>query len=131
LAINSLFLTGIGLLFKDLAINSPWNLYLSIPLMIAGVAVSLWWKQLIYKYKELVRFRIKMLRKMEDEMPHSVKMYHLEDELYPVDSDGNPIKGKGLNLSDIERKIPQLFIILYIFFGFVSLLFLLGVKFPR
>jgi hypothetical protein len=57
-------------------------------------------------------------------------MYHLEDELYPVDANGNPIPGKGLNLSDIESKIPKLFIALYIAFGISSLLALFGMKFP-
>ncbi|VVB64875.1 Uncharacterised protein [uncultured archaeon] len=131
MAVNSLLLTAIGLVVKDLAIQSYWNLFLTIPLVLAGIAVSLWWSQLIYRYKELVRFRIKVLRKMEDEMTNSIKMYHLEDELYPVDANGNPIPGKGLNLSDIEGMLPKLFIILYIICFIVVLLALVSGNFCR
>jgi hypothetical protein len=122
IAVNSLLLTAVGLLVKDLAIQSFWSFLLPIPLILAGIAASLLWSQLIYRYKELIRFRIKTLRKMEEGLENSIKMYHLEDELYPVDEKGSPIPGKGLNLSDIEVKLPNIFIGLYIIFG-IALLF--------
>jgi len=46
---------------------------------------------------------------MEDELQDSIKMYHHEDELYPVDSEGL--------FADIESKLPLMFIALYLFFG--------------
>ncbi len=117
MAVNSLLLAAIGLLIKDLTIQTSWNWLLSLPLIVAGIAVSIWWSQLIYRYKELVRLRIRVLRGMEDEMENSVKMYHQEDVLYPVDKNGIPIPGQGLNLSDIEGRLPKLFIALYCIFG--------------
>jgi hypothetical protein len=90
-AINSLLLAAIGLLIKDLGVRGLWTL--PLPLVIAGIAVSLWWRQLIHKYKALVGLRIDTLRAMEDEMPGSVKMYHIEDKLYPRDAEGRLIPG--------------------------------------
>jgi len=117
MAVNSLLLTAIALLIKDLTVQTSWNWLLSLPLIAAGIAVSIWWSQLIYRYKELVRLRIRVLRDLEDEMENSVKMYHQEDVLYPVDKNGNPIPGQGLNISDIEINLPKLFIVLYCIFG--------------
>ncbi|UCH89346.1 MAG: hypothetical protein JSV49_01480, partial [Thermoplasmata archaeon] len=95
-----------------------------LPLIAAGIAVSLWWRQLIRKYKMLVGLRINTLREMEDEMPESVKMYHLEDTLYPRDEDGKMIPGEGLNFSDLEARLPTLFVVLYGLFGVAALVVL-------
>ena len=119
--VNSLLLAAIGLLIKDLGARCLWTLVLPLPLITAGIAVSLWWRQLIRKYKKLVGLRISTLREMEDEMPESVKMYHGEDKLYPRDKDGKMIPGKGLNFSDLEARLPLLFVVLYCIFGVGSL----------
>ena len=120
-AVNSLLLAAIGLLIKELGARGSWTLLLPLPLIMAGIAVSLWWRQLIRKYKKLVGLRIDTLRKMEDEMSESVKMYHVEDKLYPRDEDGEMIPGKGLNFSDLEARLPMLFVVLYCIFGVGSL----------
>lgn len=120
-AVNSLLLAAIGLLIKDLGVRYLWTLLLPLPLITAGIAVSLWWRQLIRKYKKLVGLRIDTLHKMEEMMPESVKMYHIEDKLYPRDEDGKMIPGKGLNFSDLEARLPMLFVMLYCIFGFGSL----------
>ena len=41
------------------------------------------------------------------------QMYHAEDALYPRDEQGEMLKGEGLNLSDLERRLPWVFIVLY------------------
>ena len=120
-AVNSLLLAAIGLLIKELGARGSWTLLLPLPLIMAGIAVSLWWRQLIRKYKKLVGLRIDTLRKMEDEMSESVKMYHVEDKLYPRDKNGKMIPGKGLNFSDLEARLPMLFVVLYCIFGVGSL----------
>lgn len=119
--INSLILTAIVFVVKDLGANPLSRLLLLLPVITAGIFVSLWWRQLIIKYKELVGFRINMLRKMEEkeDLKETEKMYHAEDELYPRDAQGNMIKGVKLNFSDLEARLPTLFIILYIFSGLV------------
>lgn len=119
--INSLLLAAIGLLIKDLGARGLWTLLLPLPLIAVGVVVCLWWQQLIRKYKELVRLRIRTLRGMEDEMPESAKMYHIEDELYPRDKDNKMIPGQGLNFSDLEARLPVVFVVLYCIFGVGSL----------
>jgi hypothetical protein len=123
--VNSLLLVAIGVLIKDLGARGLWPLLLPLPLIAAGVVVCLWWRQLIRKYKELVRLRIRTLRGMEAEMPQSAKMYHVEDELYPRDKDDKMIPGQGLNFSDLEARLPVVFIVLYCIFGFGSLMALI------
>jgi len=97
--VNSLLLTAIGLLVKDLAARGSWSLLLPIPLVAAGIAVCLWWTQLIRKYKLLVGLRIDALREMESlpEMDGSVRIFHRADALYPRDEMGNTIPSNGLN----------------------------------
>ena len=127
--VNSLLLAAIGLLIKDLGGQGIWTLLLPLPLVVAGVAVSLWWRQLIHKYKALVGLRIEALREMEElpEMAESVKMYHVEDKLYPRDAEGKMVPGEGLNFSDLEVRLPWLFLVLYSLFG-IGLLIVLAVR---
>ena len=127
--VNSLLLAAIGLLIKELGGRGIWTLLLPLPLVVAGVAVSLWWRQLIHKYKALVGLRIEALREMEElpEMAGSVKMYHVEDKLYPRDAEGKMIPGEGLNISDLEVRLPWLFLVLYSLFG-IGLLMILAVR---
>jgi hypothetical protein len=54
---------------------------------------------------------------MEMKLPGSVQMYHQEDILYPRTSHNKPVPGAGLNFSDLEIRLPELFIILYIVLG--------------
>jgi hypothetical protein len=96
-------------------------------LVVAGIAVSLWWRQLIHKYKALVGLRIDTLRAMEEEMPGSVKMYHVKDRLYPRDVKGRLIPGHGLNFSDLEARLPWLVLTLYSLSG-IGLLVALAVR---
>jgi hypothetical protein len=115
--INSILLTGIGVLIAQGGIEGSWMLILPLPLVAAGIAVSLWWRQFLIKNKALVRLRMQVLREMEDSLAGSVKMYHREDALYPVDEQGRPIEGQGLNLVDLEMRLPWLFLALYSIFG--------------
>jgi len=119
--VNSLLLAAIGLLIKELGTRGLWTLLLPLPLIVAGIAISLWWRQIIHKYKKLVGLRIDTLREMEDEMPESVKMYHVEDKLYPRDKDDKIVPGEGLHFSDLEARLPILFVVLYCIFGGGSL----------
>ena len=118
-AVNSLLLTAIGVLVKDLAARGSWSLLLPFPLVAAGIAVCLWWTQLIRKYKLLVGLRIDTLREMESlpEMVGSVKIFQRKDALYPRDEMGDMIPGKGLSFSDLEARLPQVFLWLYCLLG--------------
>ena len=81
------------------------------------------------KYKTLIGLRIDTLRKMEDlpEMKGSVRMYHVEDAIYPRDEEGKRVPGQGLNFSDLEKRLPMLFLILYIIYAIGTVLVLAGI----
>lgn len=119
--INSLVLTAIMFVGNDLEADSISKLLLLLPVIVAGIAVSLWWRQLIKKYKQLVGFRITRLREMEDhvDLEGIERMYHAEDELYPRNAQGEMVKGVRLNFSDLEARLPTLFVILYSISGVV------------
>jgi hypothetical protein len=122
-AVNSLLLAGIALLIKDIGSRGAMGPILPLPLIVAGIFVCIWWRQLIFKYKRLVGFRIDALHEIENHpaMEDSIRMYHKEDELYPRDEEGNEDKSKGPAFSDIERRLPTLFGVLYVVFGLILL----------
>jgi hypothetical protein len=130
ITVNSLMLGAISFLIKDATTGRWWGLILGLPLMASGVAVCCFWSQFLHKYKKLVGLRIDTLRQMEDlpEMAGSVRMYHVEDELYPRDKEGKMIPGEGLNFSDLEKRLPTLFLILYAIYaaGALSALLVMG-----
>jgi hypothetical protein len=133
-AVNSIILSAIALLVKDSGLTGRWQLLVVLPLLVAGIAICLSWRQLILNYKKLVNLRIDRLRAMEDleEMEGSSRIYHAEDELYPRDEQEKPeprkglnFSDKGLNFSDLERQLPWVFLALYGVFliGVVVLIF--------
>ncbi len=114
ISVNGVILGAITLLVKDAGLTNWWLVFAMLPLIAAGVMVSIYWHQLVIKYKQLVGLRLDVLREMEEKMPGSIQMYHREDRLYPRDTQGRLIPGQGLNFSDREASLPILFIILYI-----------------
>jgi hypothetical protein len=113
--VNSLLLTAIMFIVKDANFQQFWTFLLTIPLIIAGIFVSIWWWQLLKRYKLLLRLRFDVLWKMEEneKLDGIEKMYHKEDTLYPRHPDGTVKQGEGLNFSDLENKLPVMFIVLY------------------
>jgi hypothetical protein len=116
-AINSLLLGGIGLLVKDIGMSGTWVLLVPIPLVAAGMAVSLWWRELTFRNKALVRLRMRILRDMETKLTGAECIYHCEDELYPRDERDEQVAAKGISFSDLEGRLPLLFMVLYLVFG--------------
>ncbi len=119
ISINSLLLTGLMFAIKDFNENLSLDFLFPFLIVVAGIFISLLWKQVITKYKKLVGLRIRTLRKMENDeaLTWMTKMYHVEDKLYPVDKNDQPIMGKGLNFSDKEAQLPSIFIGLYTIAG--------------
>jgi len=113
ITINGAIAGLITFLIKDSGLTDWWLVVAILPLTIFGGAICYYWQQLIRKYKMLVGLRLKVLREMEAQLPGSVQMYHREDELYPRNMQGNTIPKRGLNFSDLEVRLPQLFIALY------------------
>ena len=116
-AVNTILLSAVALLVKDAGLQR-WVIALAtIMVLAAGIAICLFWRQLINRYKKLVGLRITELRKMEDlpEMAGCQRMYHVEDKLYPRDRQGEMRKDKRrMDFSDLERQLPNVFIGLYI-----------------
>jgi hypothetical protein len=128
-AVNSIILSAIALIVRDSGLTSRWQQLVVIPLLVAGIAICLSWRELVLNYKKLVKLRIDKLRAMEDlpEMAGGSRMYHAEDELYPRDDQGEVEPRQGLNFSDFERWLPWIFLVLYVLFliGVVVILVLL------
>jgi hypothetical protein len=116
--VNSIILSAIALLVKDIGLAAQWQAVVVIPLLVTGITICLSWRQLILNYKKLINLRIDKLRAMEDlpEMVGNSKMYHAEDELYPRTTQGERKRRKGLNFSDLERQLPLVFLTLYVIF---------------
>lgn len=117
ITVNSAIAGLITFLIKDSRLVNWWLAVAILPLIGFGIVICSHWRRLITKYKQLVGLRLNVLREMEVEFPGSVQMYHREDALYPRDSQNKPIPGIGLNFSDLEIRLPSLFILLYIVMG--------------
>jgi hypothetical protein len=117
ITINGAIAGLITFLVRDSGLVNWWLVVAILPLIGFGIVICNYWRQLIMKYKGLVGLRLDVLREMEMKLPGSVHMYHREDDLYPRDSQNKPIPGVGLNFSDIERRLPWLFIVVYVILG--------------
>lgn len=117
ITINGALASVITFLVKDSGLVNWWLVIAILPLIGFGIVICSYWGQLIIKYKSLVGLRLNVLREMEMKLPGSVQMYHLEDSLYPRDSQNQSIPGRGLNFSDLEKQLPRLFIVLYVILG--------------
>jgi hypothetical protein len=116
-AVNTILLSAVGLLVKDVGLQRWVIAMATIMILVARIAICLFWRQLINRYKKLVGLRLDELRRMEDlpEMAGCQRMYHVEDRLYPRDAQGNMLKVKGrMDFSDLERQLPNVFIMLYL-----------------
>jgi hypothetical protein len=117
ITINGAIAGLITFLVKDSGLSNWWLTIAILPLIGFGVIVCYYWRQLIDKYKVLVGFRLKLLREMETQIPTSIQMYHREDQIYPRAGQGDLATGAGLNFSDREVLLPNLFIFLYVVLG--------------
>jgi len=98
-------------------LNNWWFSLAVLPIIIAGIMVCVFWRQSIQKYKALINLRFKVLREMEEKIDGSTMVFHREDELYPQHPADASQHNKGLNISDLESRLPQLFMTLYVILG--------------
>ena len=121
ITVNSILLAAISFLVKDAGLVHSRRALSAIVVLVAGIGICFQWHRMIRKYKTLVSFRMNQLRLIEKsiELEGCHKMYHAEDDLYPRDAQGAPIRGKGLNFSDGEKILPW-------FFGTLHAVFLVG-----
>jgi hypothetical protein len=105
LTINSTLLTLIGLLYSLLTNRKP---LIMIP--IAGFFLSLAWSLLIASFKRLNGAKFDVIHQLEDHLPANV----FKEEWRQLKSG---LQGKYRPMSDLERLIPWLFILLYFGLG--------------
>lgn len=121
-AVNTLLLTAIAFLVKDSGAAAYGRLVtlLPIPLVVAGILVCIWWRQIVVRYKRLVGLRMRELMAIEllPEMQGCQQIYQKEyNELYKRDAQGRKVPAGRLNFSDLESRLPVLFIVLYALSG--------------
>jgi hypothetical protein len=107
----------VGLVRKDVKEPTSWKMLIPLLLAVAGICVSLTWKAALRKVKIVIALYVAALREMELDLPGSFKMFHIEDKLYPRDSDGHMVPGKGLNFSDWESRRPGVFAVFHALVG--------------
>jgi hypothetical protein len=118
-AVNSVLLSAIALLVNYGGLSGRWQTLVAVPLLIAGIAICSSWKQLILDYKKLIGLRMDKLREMETELDGSSRMYHAEDALFLRDEQHDPDGGgprRSLGFSDLESRLPRIFVWLYVLF---------------
>lgn len=105
LGLNTAIIAALGYLeAKDATSNSI--IFLFAPFV--GIAICYCWYQIISAYRQLNRAKFNVIHEVEKKLP--ISLFETEWELLGKGKD----KKKYLVLSKIERKIPIIFIILYI-----------------
>ena len=115
--VNGAIIGFITYLVTSADLNSWWFSLAVAPIVVAGIMVCVFWRQSIQKYKALINLRFKVLREIEEQIEGSSRVFHREDELYPQHTDGGSQPTKGLNISDLESRLPTLFSVLYLILG--------------
>lgn len=115
--VNGAIIGFITYLVASADLNSWWFSLAVAPIVVAGIMVCVFWRQSIQKYKALINLRFKVLREIEEQIEGSSRVFHREDELYPQHTDGGSQPTKGLNISDLESRLPTLFSVLYLILG--------------
>lgn len=123
ISINTLLLAAIAFLIKDTGLTpcmSDTVLWLALPLLVAGLLVCVWWGAIIHRYKQLIGIRMTILEEMEEApgMKGRAGVYGIErQKLYQRDEQGKKLPSGRTNFSDLESRLPSLFIILYALYG--------------
>lgn len=103
LAVNVFLVTLFGLV-----VSSKYKSWWAIILPITGILVSLTWHRMITSYRDLNTIKFKVIHELEKQMPAALYAYE-----WRIAEEG---KGKAYHpLSHLERWVPVIFIILYLF----------------
>lgn len=81
-------------------------IFLLVPFV--GIAICICWYQFIESYRQLNRAKFKVIHRLEKKLP--IALFESEWELLGKGQDTN----KYRKLSSIEKKIPIIFILLYV-----------------
>ena len=106
-AVNSALVAGVVIVIGDAINGALWLLLIALLLLGAGIIVCVIWRCLIIRYKATIRFRCKLLMEMEKD---------LKDDSYQVITRIEKEKElEETSFSDIEAKLPWVFITVYSF----------------
>jgi len=97
---------------QDAAIPHAPMVFTLVPLV--GVAICYCWFEIICSFKQLNRAKFKVIHRLERKLP--AKMFETEWELLGRGKD----RTKYNALSNIEKKIPLMFVILYLVIFFAN-----------
>lgn len=109
LTINTAIFTILAFLFKDAGFQARQLVPVSLPLFVAGLLVCWLWRRILLQYKELIGWRYKQLRAIEQQLPDSYRMLSKEWDEYYKPRDGKP----GFNFTNLEQQLPVMFSGLY------------------
>ncbi len=113
LTVNTAIFAILAFLVKDAGFRG-WELVaVSLPLFAVGVLACLIWRSIISQYKDLIGWRYKQLKAMEQALSGSHQMYVKEDEEFFQDQP----KAKVISFSGKEIWLPYLCLILYVVYG--------------
>ncbi len=101
-AVNGLLVGAVALIITNSDRRALYLFPVAVLLLGAGIAVCCAWLKLIRRYKEMIDFRCKQLEAIESQIADSDRMY-------------GKIRKKfgGTNFSDLEQRLPWIFIVLY------------------
>jgi hypothetical protein len=102
-------------LVKDAVFRGWLLLYASLPLLIVGIIMCLLWYKIIIQYKRIIGWHYEQLRKMEQDIPGSSKIYTNEWETF-----FQPRQGKErFGFARLEIWIPQLLFGVYCIYSVI------------
>lgn len=105
LGLNTAIIAALGYL-ESRGTTHNSTIFLFAPFV--GIAICYCWYQIIEAYKKINRTKFKVIHEVESKLP--ISLFETEWELFGKGRDNS----KYHSLSKIERKIPIIFIILYL-----------------
>lgn len=118
LTVNTAVFAVITFLVKDVEIRG-WRLVLATtPIFAVGVILCCVWQEIIERHRRLIGWRFDQLMEMEKQMDDSHQMYLREwQEFYdPNRKLPEGQKSKKFEFTQLEKRMPRLFIWLYVIF---------------
>jgi hypothetical protein len=118
LTVNTAIFAIIAFLVKDVKFSGWWLVLAATPIFAVGVILCGVWWEIIERHRRLIGWRFDQLMEMEEQITGSHRMYLREwKEFYgPNQKPLEGQKGKKFEFTQLEKRMPQLFMVLYIIF---------------
>lgn len=118
LTVNTAIFAIIAFLVKDIEFRGWWLVLAATPIFAVGVILCGVWWTLIERHRQLIGWRFEQLMTMEKQMADSHQMYLREWQTF-YDSNRKLPEGqkiKRFEFTQVGKRMPQLFIVLYVIF---------------